>query len=45
MGLDDHGDHHVRFALIEKKERTRQAPRGIKQMLAKGMVVNQGPSP
>jgi alanine-synthesizing transaminase len=35
IGFGDHGDHHVRFSLIENEERTRQALRGIKQMLAK----------
>ena len=39
IGFGDHGDHHVRFSLIENEERTRQALRGIKQMLAKGAVV------
>ena len=38
IGFGDHGDRHVRFALIENEERTRQALRGIKQMLAKGVV-------
>ncbi len=38
IGFGDHGDDHVRFALIENEERTRQALRGIKQMLAKGVV-------
>ena len=38
IGFGDHGDGHVRFALIENEERTRQALRGIKQMLAKGVV-------
>jgi len=38
IGFGDHGDNHVRFALIENEERTRQALRGIKQMLAKGVV-------
>ena len=38
IGFGDYGDHHVRFALIENEERTRQALRGIKQMLARGMV-------
>jgi alanine-synthesizing transaminase len=38
IGFGDHGDNHVRFALIENEERTRQALRGIKQMLAKGLV-------
>jgi alanine-synthesizing transaminase len=38
IGFGDHGDRHVRFALIENEERTRQALRGIKQMFAKGLV-------
>jgi alanine-synthesizing transaminase len=38
IGFGDYGDNHVRFALIENEERTRQALRGIKQMLAKGVV-------
>jgi len=38
IGFGDHGDGHVRFALIENEERTRQALRGIKPMLAKGVV-------
>ena len=38
IGFGDHGDRHVRFALIENEERTRQALRGIRQMLAKGVV-------
>jgi alanine-synthesizing transaminase len=38
IGFGEHGDHHVRFALIENEERTRQALRGIRQMLAKGVV-------
>ncbi len=37
IGFGDYGDGHVRFALIENEERTRQALRGIKQMFAKGM--------
>jgi alanine-synthesizing transaminase len=39
IGFGDHGDRHVRFSLIENEERTRQALRGIKQMLAKGALV------
>jgi alanine-synthesizing transaminase len=39
IGFGDYGDNHVRFALIENEERTRQALRGIKQMLAKGALV------
>jgi alanine-synthesizing transaminase len=38
IGFGDYGDEHVRFALIENEERTRQALRGIKAMLAKGVV-------
>jgi len=33
--------NHLRFALIENEERTRQAFRGIKAMLAKGVVPAQ----
>jgi len=36
IGFGDYGDGHVRFSLIENEERTRQALRGIKAMLAKG---------
>jgi alanine-synthesizing transaminase len=32
VGFGDYGDDHVRFALIENADRTRQAIRGIKQM-------------
>src|SRR4029077_8757341 len=39
IGFGDYGDSHVRFALIENEERTRQAIRGIKQMFAKGLVT------
>ncbi len=38
IGFGDYGDDHVRFALIENEERTRQALRGIRQVLAKGVV-------
>jgi alanine-synthesizing transaminase len=38
IGFGDYGDGHVRFALIENEERTRQALRGIRQMLAKAVV-------
>lgn len=38
IGFGDYGDAHVRFALIENEERTRQALRGMKQMFAKGIV-------
>ncbi len=33
IGFGEYGDDHVRFALIENDQRTRQALRGIKQML------------
>lgn len=36
VGFGEHGDGHVRFSLIENEERTRQALRGIRQMLQKG---------
>ncbi|MGB6690638.1 MAG: alanine transaminase [Terracidiphilus sp.] len=40
IGFGEHGDRHVRFALIENEERTRQALRGIKHLLAKGLVLS-----
>jgi alanine-synthesizing transaminase len=36
IGFGEYGDGHVRFALIENEERTRQALRGIKGMFGKG---------
>ena len=39
IGFGDYGDGHVRFSLIENEERTRQALRGIKQMLQKGALT------
>lgn len=35
IGFGEYGDDHVRFGLIENEHRTRQAIRGIKQMLRK----------
>jgi alanine-synthesizing transaminase len=35
IGFGDFGDDHVRFALIENEQRTRQAVRGIKEMFRK----------
>ena len=35
IGFGDYGDDHVRLALIENDQRTRQALRGIKSMLRK----------
>jgi alanine-synthesizing transaminase len=40
IGFGDHGDEHVRFALIENEARIRQAVRGIRQMFkADGVTV------
>lgn len=36
IGFGDYGDGHVRFALIENAHRTRQALRGIRDMLRAG---------
>ena len=33
IGFGEYGDSHVRFALIENLHRTRQAVRGIKEMM------------
>ena len=38
IGFGEYGDDHVRFALIENEERTRQALRGIKSMFRKDGV-------
>jgi alanine-synthesizing transaminase len=35
IGFGEYGDDHVRFALIENEHRTRQAVRGIRNMLRK----------
>jgi alanine-synthesizing transaminase len=35
IGFGDYGDDHVRFSLIENEHRTRQALRGIRDMLRK----------
>ncbi len=35
IGFGDYGDDHVRFGLIENEHRTRQAVRGIKEMIRK----------
>jgi alanine-synthesizing transaminase len=39
IGFGEYGDGHVRFALIENEERTRQALRGIRQMFARDGVL------
>lgn len=36
IGFGEYGDEYVRFALIENQHRTRQAVRGIKEMLRDG---------
>jgi alanine-synthesizing transaminase len=33
IGFGDYGDDYVRFALVENPHRTRQAIKGIKQIL------------
>ncbi len=38
IGFGDYGDDHIRIALIENEARTRQAVRGIKDMLRKDGV-------
>ena len=38
IGFGEYGDGHVRFALIENEERTRQALRGIRQMLQRDIA-------
>ena len=35
IGFGEYGDGHVRFALIENEQRTRQAVRGVKEMFRK----------
>ena len=35
IGFGEHGDDHVRFGLIENEHRTRQAVRGIRDMMRK----------
>ena len=39
IGFGEYGDGHVRFSLIENEERTRQAIRGMKAMLAGKVLV------
>ena len=36
IGFGEYGDDHVRFGLIENEQRTRQAVRGIRELLKKG---------
>ena len=42
IGFGDHGDDHVRFALIENEARIRQAVRGIKAMFKADGVMELG---
>jgi alanine-synthesizing transaminase len=44
IGFGEYGDDHVRFALIENEHRTRQALRGIRQMLRKDAVPRAAPA-
>ena len=45
IGFGDYGDTHVRFALIENRDRIRQAIRGIKAMFrADGLLPSEGKS-
>lgn len=39
VGFGEYGDDHVRFSLIENEHRTRQAVRGIRQMIRRGAGV------
>jgi len=39
VGFGEYGDDHVRFALIENEERTRQAIRGIKDMFREARLL------
>ncbi len=39
IGFGEYGDDHVRFALIENEHRTRQAIRGVRDMLRKDGLV------
>ncbi|NYE21875.1 alanine transaminase [Pigmentiphaga litoralis] len=41
IGFGEYGDDHVRFALIENEQRTRQAVRGIKDMFRKDGLVQR----
>ena len=40
IGFGSYGDDHVRFSLIENEHRTRQALRGLRQMLRKDGVLS-----
>jgi alanine-synthesizing transaminase len=40
VGFGEYGDTHVRFALIENENRTRQAVRGVKEMFRKDGLLH-----
>lgn len=44
VGFGEYGDDHVRFAMIENEQRTRQAVRGIKEMFRKDGLVKPSTS-
>ena len=44
IGFGDHGDDHVRFALIENEARIRQAVRGIKAMFKADNLAHAAPA-
>jgi alanine-synthesizing transaminase len=39
IGFGEYGDGHIRFGLIENEHRTRQAVRGIRDMLRRDGVL------
>jgi len=41
IGFGDYGDGYVRFALIENKDRIRQAVRGVKSMFRKDGLLQR----
>lgn len=41
IGFGQYGDDHVRFALIENEQRTRQALRGIRRMFRKASALQE----
>lgn len=41
VGFGEHGDDHVRFALIENEQRTRQAVRGVREMFRRDGLLDQ----
>ncbi len=45
IGFGDYGDTHVRFALIENRDRIRRAVRGIKTMFRADGVLPSHPKP